>query len=266
MHGSESDQPEPDRLIGAHSPASRPSVSDDLPGTRVSILDAAASPDEERRAWAHAEFFRCFQAAIFAYFYAKLRDRDDAEDVTQGFFVEKVIAGNLLGKYDRTEGRFRPFLHTCLKNCVVDEFRRRGTRRKIGVAALNKATIDEVVKQGYRNPDVGLEAEYYRGVLIQALEAMRASLIAGGKQPHWSLVENTLLPGPGDLTQGLTTKQLGDRVGRTHPYSDLQRMEPLFAECLNRAFIEHGVHPEQLADEIAAMKACLGRQGDSMAG
>ena len=100
-----------------------PSQSADLPEghcrfktTRWSIILASADAQtgDQKAAEALAQLCRTYWRPIFAFVARRVHSQEDAEDLTQEFFV-KVLKGDLLRRADPERGRFRSLLLKAVK-------------------------------------------------------------------------------------------------------------------------------------------------------
>ena len=112
-------------------------------------------------------------------------DRQDAHDLTQGFFAY-LLKQSLLRKADPERGRFRNFLLGVLKNFVsnqqeLKDARKRGAQYKI-------VSIDEQTAEGLYahepatdgTPDKIFEQRWALKVLEQAMERLREEYSRAG--------------------------------------------------------------------------------------
>ena len=72
---------------------------------------------------------------------AKGWERDDAEDLAQGFFLDFMERG-VLNRADRERGKFRTFLQGVLNHWLIDELRRRQAARRGG--GLEAVSLEEL--------------------------------------------------------------------------------------------------------------------------
>jgi len=111
---------------------------DRFPPTRRSVVEAVRSIDAEERE-------RALQALCAAYWkpvykYVRLRwnrPADQAQDLTQGFFLE-VLERELLEQFDPHKGRLRTYLRVCVDSFVSNEAKA-GRRQKRGGTVLHVA-------------------------------------------------------------------------------------------------------------------------------
>ena len=68
------------------------------------IVRAQSSPSDLET------LLQVYYGPISAYLQRKVPNADDAAELTQEFIHSKILEGNLLGKADRTRGRFRSYV------------------------------------------------------------------------------------------------------------------------------------------------------------
>lgn len=96
------------------------------------ILSAANSQSEEQKARdALEELCRTYWRPIFAFICRRGYSTEDAQDLTQDFFV-KILEHRWLEHADRNRGRFRTLLLTSLQNFLVNAAERTHTRKRGG--------------------------------------------------------------------------------------------------------------------------------------
>jgi RNA polymerase sigma factor (sigma-70 family) len=174
-----------------------------FPLTRRSVVQAAGSADPEVR-------HRGFEALVAAYWrpvykYLRLKwgaSREDAEDLTQGFFARALEKG-FFDRFDPARARFRTYLRTCLDGYVANE--RKSSRRLKRGGGAEHVSLDfgaaETELAGKRPPrDADMEAyfhrEWVRSVFGLAVEALRRRCAETGKERSFALFERYDLDGP----------------------------------------------------------------------
>jgi DNA-directed RNA polymerase specialized sigma24 family protein len=91
------------------------------PSTPRDLLGGDKGPDPH---FAAREFTARYHAAILAFVKSIVRDSDQAEEIVQDFVTTHVATGKLFKTFDRATGTFRVYLKQCLRNVLVDRFRR----------------------------------------------------------------------------------------------------------------------------------------------
>jgi RNA polymerase sigma-70 factor (ECF subfamily) len=96
------------------------------------ILSAASSEGEEQKAReALDELCRTYWRPIFSFVCRRGSSIEDAQDLTQDFFV-KILEGNWLEHADRNRGRFRSLLLKSLQNFLINAAERTHTGKRGG--------------------------------------------------------------------------------------------------------------------------------------
>jgi RNA polymerase sigma factor (sigma-70 family) len=101
--------------------------------TRWSVVLSSADlhTDEAKAREALAQLCRIYWRPIFAFICRRGHSIEDAQDLTQDFFV-KVLEGNLLPLADPRRGRFRSLLLKALQHFLIDAHQERRTRIRGG--------------------------------------------------------------------------------------------------------------------------------------
>ncbi|HZO15760.1 MAG TPA: sigma-70 family RNA polymerase sigma factor [Polyangiaceae bacterium] len=148
-----------------------------FPTTRWSALVGARSTEEgERR--------RSLEALIAAYWkpvYKHVRlkwnkSRDDAQDLTQGFFA-LAIEKSFFDGYDPEKARFRTFVRLCLDRFVANEEEsRRRLKRGGGIdpLPLDFEAAETELSHCSGSPEEAFDREWQRSLFTLAIEALRA--------------------------------------------------------------------------------------------
>jgi DNA-directed RNA polymerase specialized sigma24 family protein len=93
--------------------------------THWSNVGRAASDLSEVRRPAMDELLKQYRPALVSRLvHRKGMDRDDAEDLVNGFILEKILERQLLKSADKEQGKFRTLLLTSLHHYSVDQFRK----------------------------------------------------------------------------------------------------------------------------------------------
>ena len=95
------------------------------------ILSAANLGSEQKVRHALAELCRTYWRAIFSFVRARGYSIEDAQDLTQDFFVA-ILKDNWLQQADRNRGRFRSLLLKSLQNFLINAAARKNARKRGG--------------------------------------------------------------------------------------------------------------------------------------
>jgi RNA polymerase sigma-70 factor (ECF subfamily) len=88
---------------------------------------------------------------LYAYVRHKGYGSQDAEDLTQSFFIH-LLEKNRLGGLTRDKGKFRSFLLTALNHFLVDEWKRAGAQKRGGGREMFRLGTNEAEARFLREP------------------------------------------------------------------------------------------------------------------
>lgn len=101
---------------------------------------------------------------------------EEAQDLVQTFFAG-VIEQEILERFDRGRGRFRPYLRACLEQSVLKQKALEGREKRGGKA--ERVTLDPDLASGVENPEEQFEREWEREVFQRAVAELEV-LSQGG--------------------------------------------------------------------------------------
>ena len=113
--------------------------------TLWSQVFAARRPEGPEATQALESLCRLYWFPIYAFLRRWGHDRQDARDLTQGFFAF-LLRGNLLRKADPEKGRFRSFLLGSLRKFVANQEAKKHALKRGG--AIHVVSIDEETAEG----------------------------------------------------------------------------------------------------------------------
>ena len=174
---------------------------DRFPLTRRSVIEAVCSIDQEERERALEALCEAYWKPIYKYIRLRWsRPVDQAQDLTQGFFVE-VLERELLEKFEPKKGRLRTYLRVCVDSFVSNEDKA-GRRQKrggnIAHVALDFAAAEEELGGAVMDPAVipspesieeFFEKEWLRSLFTLAVEELREFCNARKRERTFRLFE-----------------------------------------------------------------------------
>jgi RNA polymerase sigma-70 factor (ECF subfamily) len=130
--------------------------------TPPSLLIRLRQPAEQAEAWAR---FVELYGPLLLYWVRRCVPEQDAHDVVQQVFARLV---EKLPQFQYQPGRrFRGWLYTITRHCLVDHLRRRVKQPAVGAAALDDVAVPDPI-------DEIEDAEYRQMLVRRALEVMQA--------------------------------------------------------------------------------------------
>jgi DNA-directed RNA polymerase specialized sigma24 family protein len=162
-----------------------------FPLTRVSVLERTQSVDPDVRARAHETLAAVYWGPVYAY--VRLTHgaaREDAEDLTQGFFAE-AMRRDLFARYAAGRARFRTYLRACVDAFVANE--RKAQRRLKRGGGTRTVRLDVADLEGRLRTESDVDAAFYnewvRGVFALALARLRERCEESGRRPQLGVFE-----------------------------------------------------------------------------
>jgi len=176
-------------------------VGDRFPPTRRSVIEAAGSIDREERERALETLCAGYWRPIYKYIRLRWnRPAEEAQDLTQGFFVE-VLKRELLKRFDPAKARLRTFLRVCVDRFVSNEdkaSRRQKRGGNVAHVALDFAAAEEELGGTVMDPasipspeslEEFFEKEWLRSLFGLAVEELHEFSSARGRERAFRLFE-----------------------------------------------------------------------------
>ena len=180
---------------------------DRFPATRWSVIDAARSPDAVERARAIETLCAAYWKPVYKYVRLRWnRPAEDAQDLTQGFFVEAIERG-LLEKFNPAKSRLRTYLRVCADSFVQNQEKAAKRQKRGGNfshVALDFAGAEEEMGYAVIDPasiasteslEEFFEKEWVRGLFSLAVEDLRKECEAKERDRTFRLFEEYDLAG-----------------------------------------------------------------------
>jgi RNA polymerase sigma factor (sigma-70 family) len=192
-----------------------------FPPTRRSVIEAVRSIDAEVRERALEVLCAAYWKPIYKYIRLRWnRPAADAQDLTQGFFME-LLERELLDKFDSNKSRLRTYLRLCVDSFVMNEDKA-GRRLKRGgnvvhvaldfpVAEeeLGAAVMDPAAIRSPESLEEFFEKEWVRSLFALAVEELHEFCVARERERTFHLFEAYDLDG----NERISYKQLSEEYG-----------------------------------------------------
>jgi RNA polymerase sigma factor (sigma-70 family) len=174
---------------------------DKFPLTRWSLVDAARSSAPEERERALETLFAAYWKPVYKYVRLRWnRPAEDAQDLTQGFFVE-LLERDMLARYDPAKSRLRTYLRLCVDSFVMNEDKAAHRQKRGGNTThvaldfqaaegeLHGVTIDAASVPSPVSLEEFFEKEWIRSLFSAVVEDLRARCEVRGKGKTFRLFE-----------------------------------------------------------------------------
>jgi RNA polymerase sigma-70 factor (ECF subfamily) len=178
---------------------------------------------------------------------------DEAEDLTQGFFLH-LLEKHTLRVARPERGRFRAFLKSSLHNFMSNERTRQQARKRGGgrkLVSLDAGDADtryRLEPPGGQSPESVFEQRWARVLLSQTLEELRGEMQASGTAERF----NRLGPFLTGDSAGRSYAQTASKLDMTEAAVRVavHRMRRRFGELLRRVVSQTVNDPAEVDDEI----------------
>jgi RNA polymerase sigma factor (sigma-70 family) len=243
-------------------PTPGPSDAAGFEATRWTVVLAAAGGDvSPRAAEAMAELCRTYWYPLYAYIRRRGSDTQEAEDLTQEFFL-RLLAKRYLAGVNREKGKFRAFLLASLKHFLANEWDRSQTQKRGGgqvlirLDALNAESRYRLEPAHNLTPEKLFERQWALTVLEQVLARLRAefSVLAGEPAVFDGLKQ--FLTGSGAAA---TYAQVAFDLGMTEGAVKVavHRLRRRYRQLLRAEIAQTVADPDEVDDEIRYLLSCL---------
>lgn len=229
--------------------------------TRWSLVLAAGQRSTPNSQDALDVLCRTYWYPLYAYVRRRVRDVDEAQDLTQSFFFQ-VLNKNYLGDAQPERGKFRAFLLTAFKNFLANEWdkakalKRGGGRTSIpldfesGEKRFRCEPIDDLTS------DRLFDKQWALTLLEHVLNRLREESVCSEKQEQFELLKvfitGSSVPGGFAAVAGKLGMTTGAAKVAAH------RLRQRYRAILRDEILQTVAEPSEVDDEIRSLFAILG--------
>ena len=168
-----------------------------FPTTRWTLVVAAGDPHRKEARSALVSLCENYWYPLYAYLRRRGYSADQAEDLTQEFFM-RVLEGRYLDRADPEKGRFRSFLLTSLKFFVADEGDRQRARKRGGgrVVPFELSSGEERYQREPGHDETAervFERRWALSLLERVMDRLRDEFVHHGRSEHFERLKVFLL-------------------------------------------------------------------------
>lgn len=224
------------------------------------IVQAAAGPDGDGGAAALAQICARYWPAVHAFVRRSGFGRDEADDLTQGFF-ERLLEKDYLGQADRARGRFRSFLFTAVKHFLANELDRSGAKKRGGGIIhvpidFSRLEAQDIAGAETISPEQLFEKQWAVSLVQTVLDQLRDEMAGEGKRLEFDRLSPYLT---GDAAQSFTDLAGTLQVTAGSLRVAVHRLRIRFRDQLRRTISETVSDETQIHEEIRYLIAVLER-------
>jgi RNA polymerase sigma factor (sigma-70 family) len=235
--------------------------SSDFPITRWTLVVAAADPQQKDARSALASLCEGYWYPLYAYVRRCGYPPDQAQDLTQGFFI-RVLEGRYLGRADPEKGRFRAFLLTSMKFFLADEADRNRAQKRGGGTVLSlefSSGEDRYQREPAHDetPERIFERRWALSMLDRVVEKLRSEFVHHGRPEHFERLKVFLL-GQSDAPYAALAREMNTSEGALKVA--IHRLRKRYRELFRQEIADTVADPGEVESELRFLAAALTRK------
>jgi RNA polymerase sigma-70 factor (ECF subfamily) len=232
--------------------------SSQFPTTRWTLVVAAGEPHRKEARSALVSLCENYWYPLYAYLRRRGYPADQAQDLTQEFFV-RLVEGRYLDRADPEKGRFRSFLLSSLKFFVADEEdRHRALKRGGGaVLPLEFSSGEERYQREPAHdetPERIFERRWALSVLDRVVEKLRNEFLQHGRPEHFERLKVFLL-GQSDAPYAALAREMKTSEGALKVA--IHRLRKRYRELFREEIADTVADPVEVESELRHLAAAL---------
>jgi RNA polymerase sigma-70 factor (ECF subfamily) len=223
------------------------------------VLEAGQSESPQFQA-ALEELCRTYWLSLYSYLRRDGCNPDDAQDLTQGFFLRLLRTNSLVG-VSPIKGRFRTFLLASMKHFVSDERDRTRAQKRGGnqaVISIDGGQAEEFFLQlpsGDMSPETAFDQQWALTVLEEAFQRLRREYTRSGREN----IFETLSPFLSNEATAGDYASLAPKLGMSEQAIGVavHRLRQRYRECVRFKIVQTVTNPEDLDAEMHYLLSLL---------
>lgn len=206
------------------------------------------------------ELCRTYWYPLYAYIRRHGHSREDAEDLTQGFFA-RLLEKNYLESITRDGGKFRSFLLVALKRYMANEWDRANCQKRGGgVAPLSLDWEEAETRYQFAptdnlSPDKVYDRAWAIVLLEQVIARLRDEHTNEGKRDLYEKLKPFLTVGKSEIPYASAATDLKLSEGAVRVA--VHRLRKRYRELLREQIAQTLATPAQAAEEMQALFSAL---------
>ena len=233
----------------------------DFPTTRWTLVVAAADPKRKEARSALVSLCESYWYPLYAYIRRRGYPADQAQDLTQEFFV-RVLDGRYLDRADADKGMFRAFILTSLKFFLADEADRHRAQKRGGgnVLSLEISSGEERYQRdpGHNEtPERIFERRWALSMLDRVIDRLRAEFVQHGRLDHFNRLKVFLLD-QAETPYAALAREMGTSEGALK--LAVHRLRKRYRDLFRQEIAETVADPADVESELRFLTSALTRK------
>lgn len=232
-----------------------------FPTTRWTLVVAAGDPQRKEARSALIDLCENYWYPLYAYLRRRGYSADEAQDLTQEFFV-RVLEGRYLDRADPEKGRFRSFILMSLEFFVADEGDRQRARKRGGgaVVPLEFSSGEEryqLEPAHDETPERIFERRWALTLLDRVVERLRNEFVHHGRPEHFERLKVFLL-GRSDARYAALAREMNTSEGALKVA--IHRLRKRYRELFREEIADTVADPVEVESELRFLAAVLSKK------
>ncbi len=224
--------------------------------THWSVVVSAGQRHTPQSDHALEELCRTYWFPLYAYVRRRGYSKEDAEDLTQTFFV-RFLAKNYLEGLSAERGRFRAFLLASLKHFLANEWDKSQRQKRGGgvtLLSLDWQTADtqfQIAAANEPSPEKAFDREWALALLACVIERLRAECAAENHARLFEVLIVFLTVGKSAISYNQAAAEL--RISEGAVRVAVHRLRRRYREVLREEITQTLSDPANVAEEMQAL-------------
>ena len=232
-----------------------------FPTTRWTLVVAAGDPHRKEARSALVSLCENYWYPLFAYLRRRGYPADQAQDLTQDFFI-RVLEGRYLDRADPEKGRFRAFLLTSMKFFLADEADRSRAQKRGGGDVLSlefSSGEDRYQREPAHDetPERIFEQRWALSVLDRVVEKLRNEFVHHGRPEHFERLKVFLL-GQSDAPYAALAREMNTSEGALKVA--IHRFRKRYRELFRQEIADTVADPAEVESELRFLADVLSKK------
>ena len=208
------------------------------------------------------ELCRTYWFPLYAYVRRRGHSKEDAEDLTQTFFV-RFFGKNYFAGLNAERGRFRAYLLAALKHFLANEWDKSQRQKRGGGAAflpLDWQTADsqfQIAATAAPSPEQAFDREWALALLTRVIDRLRAECAQENHDRLFEVLKPFLTVGKSAIPYPQAAAALGLSEGAAR--TTVHRLRRRYREVLRDEIAQTLSDPANVADELQALFSAFGQ-------
>ncbi|HXW06378.1 MAG TPA: sigma-70 family RNA polymerase sigma factor [Vicinamibacterales bacterium] len=233
----------------------------DFPTTRWTLVIAAADSRRTEARSALVSLCESYWYPLYAYVRRRGYPADQAQDLTQEFFI-RVVEGRYLDRADPEKGRFRAFILSSLKFFLADEADRSRAQKRGGGKVLSfevSSGEDRYQREPAHNetPERIFERRWALSLLERVVDRLRSEFVQQGRVDHFNRLKAFLLD-QADAPYAALAREMGTSEGALKVA--IHRLRKRYRELFRQEIAETVADAGEVESELRYLVAALTRR------